>query len=47
VTTTLFLIFFVLKLAGLVTWSWWFVFSPLLIAFTLAVLVQVLTELKK
>ena len=29
--TVLFLIFLVLKLAGLVTWSWWAVFSPLII----------------
>lgn len=29
---TLQVIFIVLKLAGLVAWSWWFVFSPTFIA---------------
>ncbi len=28
--TILFLIFLVLKLAGYIHWSWWFVFAPLM-----------------
>lgn len=31
--TTLFLIFLVLKLVGTITWSWWWVTSPLWIGF--------------
>ncbi|QFG10066.1 hypothetical protein SEA_IDENTITYCRISIS_47 [Mycobacterium phage IdentityCrisis] len=27
--TVLFIVFLVLKLTGVVTWSWWWVFSPL------------------
>lgn len=33
----LFLIFLVLKLAGLVDWSWWSVFAPLIIDVIFAV----------
>lgn len=33
----LFLIFLVLKIAGLVTWSWWIVFSPLLLVLAIFV----------
>lgn len=36
---TLTLIFMVLKMAGLVNWSWWFVFSPTIIGLGLLVLV--------
>jgi hypothetical protein len=29
--TTLFIVFFVLKLTAFPAWSWWFVFSPLIV----------------
>lgn len=32
-TGALFLVFLVLKLTGLITWSWWWVTAPLWIAF--------------
>lgn len=35
------LIFVVMKLLEVITWSWWLVFSPLLIGFVLAVLLAV------
>lgn len=35
----LFLIFLVLKLTGLISWSWWWVTSPLWIGLVLVVLV--------
>lgn len=37
--TTLQLIFLTLKLAGLVDWSWWFVFTPFFASVTIAVIV--------
>jgi len=37
--TALFLIFLVLKLCGIITWSWWLVTMPLWIGFALFVLV--------
>ena len=39
--STLQLIFLTLKIAGLVDWSWWFVFSPLII-WVLALIVIVI-----
>ena len=36
---TLFLIFLVLKLLGVIMWSWWWVFSPLWISFLLAFII--------
>jgi len=35
IATVLFLIFLVLKLAGVITWSWWWVFSPIWSVFLL------------
>jgi len=40
-STILFLIFLVLKLIGVITWSWWWVFSPIWIPFILSVLVVI------
>lgn len=37
VCTVLFLIFLVLKLCGVITWSWWWVTAPLWIPFALFV----------
>jgi hypothetical protein len=34
----LFVIFLVLKLAGLVTWSWWFVLLPLFLAILVVII---------
>ena len=36
--TVLFVIFLVMKLAGVITWSWWWVFAPFWIPLSLAVL---------
>lgn len=33
--TVLFIVFLVLKLTGVIDWSWWWVFSPLWIPITL------------
>lgn len=44
---TLLLIFIVLKLAGLVAWSWWFVLSPiwfLLVLLAVAILFGIKTK---
>lgn len=38
----LFLIFLVLKLTGLISWSWWWVTSPLWIGFAFVVLALVI-----
>lgn len=38
----LFIVFLVLKLVGVIDWSWWWVTSPLWIAFCLALLSEVL-----
>jgi len=42
-TGLLFIVFLVLKLTGVIGWSWWWVFSPLWIPF---VLVLVLVGIK-
>jgi len=34
----LFVVFLVLKLCGVIAWSWWWVFSPLLLWLAMAVL---------
>lgn len=34
---TLFLIFLVLKLVGVITWSWWWVTAPLWIPFVIVI----------
>jgi hypothetical protein len=36
------LIFVVLKLTGLIAWSWWWVFSPVLIVLGLLILLAIL-----
>ena len=37
--TVLFLIFLVLKLVGVISWSWWWVTSPLWISFLLFIII--------
>lgn len=39
ITGVLTLIFVVLKLVGVVSWSWWWVFSPILIDIGLCILI--------
>lgn len=41
------LIFIVLKLTGLISWSWWWVLSPLWIYLALVIMVVILTALSK
>lgn len=36
------IIFLILKLAGTITWSWWWIFSPLLIAAGLSIGIMLL-----
>jgi hypothetical protein len=43
-TTVLFLIFMTLKLANLITWSWWWITSPLWIPF-ISVIVLIIIAL--
>ena len=38
----LFLIFLVLKLTGLITWSWIWIFSPIWISFIIGILIVAL-----
>ncbi len=54
IATVLFLIFLVLKLTKVITWSWWWVFSPLwislgvvLVVFVLWALVLIVLNLRK
>ena len=54
IATVLFLIFLVLKLTKVITWSWWWVFSPLwisvgvvLVVFVLWALVLTVLKLRK
>lgn len=46
-TTTLLVVFVVLKLTNNITWSWWWVMSPLWIPAVLAVLLGVLVVVIK
>ena len=39
VMTILLIVFIVLKLCGLISWSWWWVLSPLWIPIAIAILV--------
>ncbi len=39
ITTPLFLIFLILKLTGIIDWSWWWVTSPLWIPLVFGILV--------
>jgi len=41
----LFLIFLVLKLIGVIDWSWWWVFSPLLIGFGISLIIFIIVFL--
>jgi len=41
--TTLFLIFLILKLVGVISWSWGLIFLPLFIPFLIAVIIITLT----
>jgi len=41
----LFLVFLILKLAGAIAWSWWWVFAPLWIPVAIIVLLFVLASL--
>lgn len=43
--TVLFLVFLVLKLVGVITWSWWWVTSPLWISFALVMFVVILISI--
>lgn len=36
------LIFLTLKLAGLVTWSWWFVLTPIIVEVILVIIVAII-----
>lgn len=40
-TVVLAIVFVVLKLAGVIAWSWWWVFSPILIPFAAAILLLI------
>jgi hypothetical protein len=44
-TTTIFLIFLVLKLTGYISWSWWWVTAPLWIPFLLILGILILVGL--
>lgn len=46
-TTTLLVVFVVLKLTNNITWSWWWVMSPLWIPAVLAVLLGILVVVIK
>lgn len=37
--TVVFIVFLILKLTGLVNWSWWWIFSPIWISFGIVVLI--------
>lgn len=43
----LFVLFLGLKLAKIVTWSWWWIFAPLWIPFSIVFLIVVLIEIGK
>lgn len=45
VVSVLTIMFVVLKLAGLISWSWWWVLSPLWIGFALAMIVLLIVIL--
>ena len=40
VPDVIFIVFLILKLAGLVAWSWWWIFSPYLIAIPLYIFIK-------
>ncbi len=39
------IIFVILKLTGAIAWSWWWVFSPLIIVFALGLLILVVAAI--
>ena len=41
----LFVLFLGLKLAKIITWSWWWIFAPLWIPFSIVFLIVVLIEI--
>lgn len=41
----LFLVFLALKLSGHIDWSWWFVFSPLIVSFFIGVFIVLIKEI--
>ncbi len=46
-TGALLVLFIGLKIAGVLTWSWWWVLSPLWAAFLGRVVVETIKEMKK
>lgn len=40
-TVTLFVVFLVLKLTGVIAWSWWWVAAPIWIPFLIAVILVI------
>lgn len=44
--TVLFGLFVILKLADIITWSWWFIFAPILITYGGPIILIVVTEFK-
>ena len=45
ITRTFFIVFLVLKLTGLIAWSWWWVFSPLWIPLFIVLIIVFLAAL--
>ena len=43
--TTLTIIFLILKLTNVITWSWWWVFSPMLFSIGLALLIFIVSAI--
>lgn len=41
---TLFLIFLILKLCGLITWSWWWILAPLWASYSLQFILYIVTK---
>jgi hypothetical protein len=41
----IFIVFLVLKLCGVITWSWWWVLSPIWISWGIVILVVVLSAI--
>ena len=39
--TVVWIVFFILKLCGLVTWSWWWVMSPFILGIALTILLVI------
>lgn len=41
---TVFIVFLILKLVGVITWSWWWVFSPLWLPLVVLFVVGLIAE---